>query len=106
MKPQVALPDPVKAAPRGNPGGWVTDSDYRSNWIRKELSGSASFVLAIDARGKVTDCTIVRSTGHNELDNATCSLIERRAKFNPAKDSHGNPVAGSYANTVNWRIPK
>ena len=98
--------DPVKAAPRGNPGRWVTDNDYRSNWIRQELSGSASFVVAIDASGKVTNCSITRSTGHSELDNATCALVTKRAKFDPAKDENGKSVPGTYANTVNWQIPE
>ena len=70
------------------------------------MSGVASFALTIDSRGKVSDCTITRSTGHSALDQATCTLIERRAKFDPAKDSYGNPIAGTYRNSVNWKIPE
>ena len=104
--PMPALPDPIAASPANNPGRWVTDSDYRSTWIRQEMSGVASFALTIDSRGKVSDCTITRSTGHSALDQATCTLIERRAKFDPAKDSYGNPIAGTYRNSVNWKIPE
>lgn len=106
IAPMPALADSIAASPRGNPGGWVTDSDYRSNWIRKELTGSVGFLLAIDAKGKVTDCTVTKSSGHSELDQATCRLIQRRAKFNPGKDGYGNPMADTYRNTVNWRIPE
>ncbi|OBV11423.1 energy transducer TonB [Erythrobacter dokdonensis] len=98
--------DPVAASPRGNPGRWVTDSDYRSRWIREGLSGKAGFTLAIDAAGKVTGCTITRSTGHKALDEATCELVSKRARFVAARDGTGKPVAGSYSNTVNWQIPK
>ncbi|MBV7264764.1 TonB family protein [Erythrobacter sp. WH131] len=104
--PTSALPDPITASPRGNPGRWVTDSDYRSRWVREELSGVVSFALTIDRDGKVSDCTITKSTGHAQLDEATCRLIERRARFDPAKDSYGNPISGTYRNSVNWKLPE
>lgn len=97
---------PVGAVPRGNPGKWVTDADYRTRWINEGLSGSARFTLAIDARGAVTDCSVTRSTGHAVLDAATCQLVTRRARFEPARDSAGKPVAGSYSGSINWKIPE
>lgn len=98
--------DPVGATPRGNPGTWVTNSDYRPRWIREDLSGSASFTLAIDARGKVTGCTINRSTGHAVLDTATCQLVSKRARFEAARDGTGKPVAGSFTGSITWKIPE
>ncbi|MBV7259431.1 energy transducer TonB [Erythrobacter crassostreae] len=106
IAPLPSLPDPIGASPRNEPGRWVTDSDYRSNWIRREWSGVAGFAVTIDTKGRVNDCTITRSTGHAQLDERTCFLIEKRARFNPAKDSYGNPIAGTYRNSVNWRLPE
>lgn len=103
--PLPSFADPVSAKPRGNPGQWVTDADYRSRWIREGLSGTARFTLAIDASGRVSECTITRSSGHAELDAATCRLIERRARFEPARDAMGNTIAGAYSNAINWKIP-
>lgn len=97
--------DPVSASPKGNPGGWITNNDYRTSWINRGYTGVANFTLLIDARGRVSGCTITGSTGHPELDNATCRLLERRARFEPAKDSSGNAVAGSYRSSVRWTIP-
>jgi periplasmic protein TonB len=102
-----ALPfKPVGAVPRGKPASWVTDADYRPRWIRENLTGSARFSLSIDANGRVTNCTITRSTGHAELDAATCQLVTKRARFDAARDGNGKPVAGSYSNSVNWNIPE
>lgn len=98
--------DPVSASPRGNPGNWISTSDYRTNWIRRGYEGIARFTLEISASGKVTDCTVTGSTGHAQLDRATCQLIQSRAVFNPAKDASGANVAGSYSSVVNWRIPE
>lgn len=103
--PSPKLFDPVAAVPRGNPGNWITDRDYRSNWIRREMAGSASFSLQISATGKVTGCSIISSTGHDALDQATCALIQKRAKFEPARDNKGNPTAGTYRSSITWRLP-
>ena len=100
-----ALPDPIAATPQGNPFAWIQERDYRSNWIRQGLSGVAGFTLDIDARGRVSDCTITRSTGHDVLDGATCRLLKRRARFDPARDPAGNRVPASYSSSVAWEIP-
>ncbi|MCL9998274.1 MAG: energy transducer TonB [Erythrobacter sp.] len=101
-----SLYDPVGASPKGNPGKWVSNDDYRPRWIAEELSGTARFTLQIDARGKVTGCTITRSTGHPALDTATCDLVSKRARFDAARDGNGKPVPGSWSNSVTWRIPE
>lgn len=98
--------DPVTASPRGEPGRWITNDDYRTSWINRGFSGVAGFALAIDAQGRISDCTITRSTGHDALDAATCRLLERRARFDPARDGAGDPVAGTYRSSVNWQIPE
>ena len=98
--------DPVGASPRGNPANWITTADYRSTWIRRELTGVASFALQVDATGRVSDCVITGSTGHSALDRATCTLISQRAVFNPAKGTDGKAVAGSYSSSVAWTIPE
>jgi protein TonB len=97
--------DPVDATPRNNPARWVTDSDYSTRWLREGLSGSARFTLGIDASGKVSSCTITRSTGHAALDAATCKLVTERARFDAARDGTGKPVAGSFTGAITWKIP-
>lgn len=98
--------DPVAAAPRGSPGRWVSDNDYRASWIRRGYEGVAGFTLQIGTDGRVTNCAITRSTGHDALDTATCSLLSRRARFEAARDSSGEVTAGSYSSSITWRIPE
>ena len=98
--------DPVPARPRNDPGGWVTTNDYRSAWIRRELTGTAQFRLQIAASGKVVGCTITASSGHSALDDATCSLISKRARFEPARDTSGDAVVGSYSSALRWDLPE
>ena len=98
--------DPVSAKPRNDPGAWLSDRDYQSSWARRELTGVASFQLDIAATGKVTGCRITGSTGHSVLDKATCSLVQKRARFEPARGGNGEPVAGSYSSSVRWQLPE
>ena len=42
--------------------------------------------------GRAGGCTVVRSSGHAALDATTCRLIEKRFRFEPARDAQGRPV--------------
>lgn len=104
--PSSQLFDPIGVRPKNNPGRWVTNDDYARRWIMEEMAGTAKFALSIDASGRVTGCTITRSTGHAALDSATCDLVAKRARFDAARDGSGKPVAGSYTGTITWKIPE
>ena len=93
------------ATPRNHAESWVTDNDYKPRWVREGMYGSASFRLDVAANGRVENCRITRSTGHDALDKATCDLIAKRARFNPAKDGTGNAIAGSYSGAIDWVLP-
>lgn len=94
----------VKA--RNNPGEWITQADYKTSWINRGWAGSAGFRLQVGADGRVEGCQITRSTGHAALDEATCALVTRRARFDPARNGAGDKVSGSYASSVLWQIPE
>jgi protein TonB len=97
---------PKAAAPKGNPGNWATSNDYPSRALREEREGTTGFRVTVGTDGKVTDCQITRSSGSPDLDEATCSNVRRRARFQPATDGDGNPTTGSYSNSIRWVIPK
>ncbi|MDI1297131.1 MAG: energy transducer TonB [bacterium] len=107
--PQAPPPPPVaasRASPRGAPGSWVSDADYPSRAQREERSGTAGFRLDIGADGKVTSCTITSSTGHADLDEATCRLLPKRARFKAAVGGDGKPMADTYNGRITWRLPE
>ena len=60
----------------------------------------------IGSNGRVNACEITASSGHAALDEATCKFVTRRARFEPATDSNGAKVVGSYSSKVTWRIPE
>ena len=107
--PSPAPPPPPraveKAKPRGNPGNWVTSDDYPSRALREERSGVTGFRLNIDANGRVSNCTITKSSGHSDLDSEACRLLSRRARFRPAVGADGQKMTDSFSSRIVWRIP-
>lgn len=81
-------------------------SDYPVAALREERSGTVGFQLEIGSSGEVTGCNIVESSGHADLDQASCGNLIRRARFSPARDANGEPVASTYSNKVRWEIPQ
>ena len=115
--PPVALPpppsapppprfSPTKATPRGNPSSWANSNDYPSRALREEREGVTRFRVTVGADGRITGCSVTGSSGHSDLDEATCSLVTRRGRFNPAKDGEGQPTTDSWSSAVRWQIPK
>lgn len=97
---------PVRLSPRGSPQSWVTTEDYPPSAIRDGIEGTVSTALTIDSSGKVTGCTVTSSSGSSLLDDTACRLLTRRARFQPGKDSAGNPTGGGYTFRFRWQIPK
>jgi protein TonB len=74
-------------------GGAIFHADDYPMEARRSLwSGTVIADLTINARGAVDDCKIVQSSGHKLLDDTTCSILLKRARFKPARDKDGNAV--------------
>jgi periplasmic protein TonB len=111
VPPAPAAPPPPRiqpkaASPKGNPGNWATTNDYPTRALREERAGVTGFRVSVGPDGRVTSCNITSSSGSPDLDEATCSNVTRRARFNPATDGEGQPTSGSYSGRVRWVIPE
>lgn len=94
-----------RAAPRNYPGAWVAPNDYPTNMLRAARSAAVHFRVMIDSTGTPTKC-VVQSPGDAEFDKVTCDLIMRRARFDPALDAAGKPIASYYVSSVRWYVPR
>lgn len=94
------------ATPASNPSDWFTPDDYPGVSLRNGEQGTTGFRLTVDAAGIPTRCDITASSGSPTLDQATCSLLMTRARFNPAHDKKGKPTLGSWSNRFKWQIPE
>lgn len=103
----------VQAVPGGptppvpiEPRSWVTAQDYPAKALRGDRKGRVVYELAVDPAGKATGCRILGSSGSKALDGATCPLLLKRARFEPARDPAGRPVAALYRARLTWLLPR
>ena len=95
---------PKDPTPRGNPGRWASNRDYPRRALREEREGVTRFRLTVGADGRVTNCQVTGSSGHSDLDEETCKLMQRRGRFNPATDGNGQDTTGTWSSAVRWQV--
>lgn len=84
---------------------WFEFHDYPNKAFERHEEGVTRFDLLVAPDGHVANCTIEKSSGYADLDNWTCFLAKRRARFAPARTTDGQPAYGVYRTQAVWRIP-
>jgi protein TonB len=102
-------PPPVANIPTTSPA-WppfslFSDDDYPAAALRANEEGDVGFHLDIGTNGRVSNCTIRRSSGSPALDASTCRILTSRARFAPGRDTEGNAVPDSRDGEISWRLP-
>lgn len=82
--------------------GWVTATDYPADALRRGISGTSLARIAIDTAGRVTECTVVVSSGNAALDRASCSNATEWGRYRPALGPDGAPIAISFTTEIRW----
>ena len=102
IPPVAPAPPPPPAPPRkvvsaqsarGDLRSLFSADDYPASAQASGAEGTTQASLTIGPDGRVTACNIIRSAGNSSLDSTTCSILRRRAKFTPARDSNGNATS-------------
>lgn len=89
--------------------------DYPAGANRLQRGGVVYFRLFADTskpfRGNLAngyssgDCKIIQSSGHDDLDNETCTILKRRVAFAPdSVDAVRSGVDGRVIWTPSWQI--
>lgn len=109
VPPPPAPPPPQTAAPaqrlRANLDYFAED-DYPAAALRGHHEGTTVFDLEIGTTGRVTNCTVTRSSGSAPLDQATCRILRSRARYIPARLADGSAGTAIDHGRVNWRLPE
>ncbi|MBS0504814.1 MAG: TonB family protein [Proteobacteria bacterium] len=100
------LAEVVPPKPIGDPGQWISSSDYPAGALAKAASGSTIVELMIDTDGRISQCRVDTSSGSIELDATACALIKARGRFTPGKDASGRRIEGIYRQRVAWVMPR
>lgn len=93
---------PAKA---DNPETWIVNDDYPADAVRSRAEGTTAMLWTIGVDGRVHDCRILRSSGHQILDDAACKALTKRGRYTPALDKDGKPVESWSSRLVRWILP-
>lgn len=88
----------------GKTSNWASTTDYPSRALSQGRQGILTFRVLIGMDGYPKKCWVIVSSGHQDLDQAGCSGLLKRARFHPATDSDGKPVEGCYGNRIAYLI--
>ena len=64
--------------------------------------GFAHLWLTVADSGRVTDCSVMQSSGSGDVDQALCGLMIRQSRWSPARDKQGQPVTVRLRYTATW----
>jgi TonB family protein len=82
----------------------LNPTDYPHTALRDDTEGRVIVRMDVSAEGRATGCAPVASSGSRLLDDTTCRIILRRARFSPPIGADGQPTAAQSVNAVTWRI--
>lgn len=98
-KPLANLREP----PTGEWQQLATPANYPQAALRARKSGVVIFRAIVDAKGNVTKCSVVESSGTKELDDQTCALVASKARFRPAIAADGSKVTAPLVEAMMWQ---
>lgn len=84
--------------------GRLRDSDYPPGLGEAGVWGRVHIRYVVETDGRVTNCLITRSSGSDVLDRTTCSLIEQRFRYDPARDRYGRPIRSNLIESYEWLV--
>jgi protein TonB len=84
--------------------GGIVGSDYPEAAYRAKIGGTVYLRFVVAPSGRVSECTVTRSSGSAELDATTCRLIKRRFRYRPARDGTGKPIAETVWGRHDWEV--
>lgn len=82
--------------------GRIKDSDYPRALWEAGIGGTLETRIDVGADGRVSRCTVTKSSGTPTLDALTCRIITQRFRYAPAHDEQGRPEADYVEGTHVW----
>ncbi len=96
---------PIATEPKASVVSFFSTSDYPIPALRKNESGTVGVLLWIEPSGRVSTCEVIEPIASEALEQQTCNVLTRRARFTPAKDAAGNAIRAPSTARITWQLP-
>ncbi|MFO6446737.1 energy transducer TonB [Erythrobacter sp. NE805] len=78
--------------------------NYPRHLALAQQQGSVGVRLTINKEGSPTFCEVISYSGPVSFNETACLLLLQNAKFDPARDSAGNPVASLWTTRITYKL--
>jgi TonB family protein len=92
--------------PRKVLASYASPYDYPRSALSARAEGDTYALIDVGVDGRSSNCRVIRSSGNQEIDDTTCVIVTKRARYKPALTKNGEPVAAPLYLTFRWEIPK
>lgn len=84
--------------------GHISYDDYPARALRDGIEGTVVVGFLVDEAGAVGEVHVKSSSGDESLDQAAVDAVERRFRFEPARDANGEAVSQARSQSIRWQI--
>lgn len=83
---------------------WLGQVTYPAGAKQRGEEGVTFFDVLLSPQGKPVNCTVTRSSGSSELDDASCQMASKRLRMKPALDELGQPIHALIHSHLQWSL--
>ena len=83
---------------------WLSTDDYPVGAILAGLQGFVISKFQVGADGSVLDCKSITRSRSVHYRDRLCAKLKKRARFKPAQDANGQPLAAPYVIVIKFRL--
>jgi protein TonB len=87
-------------------GGKLRPADLPKDLVAEHRDAEVGVRYYVGVDGRVSGCTVTRTSGSQQVDTLTCRLIEERFRFRPSLDGNGHPVRSIIVETHSWEYDR
>lgn len=91
----------VPARALGDHTEWLRNSDFPSAMLGTNAVVTVAWIITPE--GGIRNCRVVRSSGNATFDAVPCGVLEKRARYTPARDATGKAVETPSSRVIRFK---
>lgn len=95
---------PIVTEPDAKLYSFFRSSDYPLEALNKNQSGTIGVLVWVEPDGLISTCEVIEPVASLILNQTTCNILKRRARFAPAKDAAGKAIRAPSTARINWQL--